>query len=203
VGSFSKIVIEEGVDSMAKRYLVCLVALALAVLPVLAQAIPLGTGRLVSVTPVYSGCVFGPSGASVQAWDIQRGDTYRLTLSNVTDCANGGTDPTINVRVNASTPAHEYSDLVAYYVSPGVYQFDYYVPTGAVCTMPIFYCTTPGEWLTSGLRVRRDDGANFQAHLRASYWDAGCTNPNPIIGPECGTVPDEESSWGAIKTLYD
>jgi hypothetical protein len=188
---------------MKKSYWACFAALALAVLPVIAYAIPLGTGRLASVTPVYSGCVSGPTGSTVQMWDVQRGDTYRLTLSNVTDCANGGTDPTINVRVNASTPTYEYTDLVAYYVSPGVYQFDYYVSTGAVCTMPIFYCTIPGEWLTSGLRVRRNDGGDKQAHLRASYWGAGCTNPSPIYGPECGTVPVEQSSWGAIKTLYE
>ena len=189
---------------MNKRYFAFVAVLALAVLPVIAYAIPLGTGRLAGVTPVYSGCVFGPTGGTVQAWDVERGDTYRLTLSNVTDCANGGTDATINVRVNSSTPGYAYTDLVAYYVSPGVYQFDFYVPANAVCTFPIFYCTTPGEWLTSGLRTRRNDGGNFQAHLRASAFDEGCTNPEPWVAGECaGTIPVEQSSWGNIKALYE
>ena len=64
---------------------------------------------------------------------------------------------------------------------------------------------TPGEWLTSGLRVRRDDGGGFQAHLRVSWWGPGCVPAGEILGPECegGTVPVEESTWGAIKALYD
>ncbi len=188
---------------LMKRYSVCIAIVALAVLPAIALAIPLGSGRLVSVTPVSGGCVTGPTGGTVQSWDVEPGQTYTLTLSNVTDCANGGTDPTINVRVNSSTPGYEYTDLVAVYVSPGVYKFDFTLPAGAWCTLPIFYCTTPGEWLTSGLRVRRSDGGNFQAHLRASLFGAGCTNPVMIIGPECGAVPVEPSCWGAIKALYD
>ncbi|MEJ2722953.1 MAG: hypothetical protein P8181_17725, partial [bacterium] len=180
----------------------CITIAVVALLPVMIPAIPTGTGRLISVIPVAGDCVSGPTGGTVQAWDIERGATYTLTISNVFDCANGGTDPTINVRVNSSTVGYEYTDLVAYYVSPGVYQFDFTVPLGAVCTFPLFYCTTPGEWLTSGLRVIRDDGVDFQSHLRASWFDENCANPDPIIGPECGTIPVEESSWGAVKALY-
>ncbi len=186
-----------------KRYVIVVTLLMLAFLPAIAPAIPLGTGRLMNVTPVDGGCVMGPTGGTVQAWDVERQKTYTITLTNVTDCANGGTDPTINVRVNSSTPGHAYTDLVATYVSPGVYQFNFYVPQNAVCTFPIFYCTTPGEWLTSGRFVRRSDGGGYQAHLRVSTWSPGCANPMPIIGPECGTVPTETSSWGAIKALYD
>ena len=33
---------------------------------------------------------------------------------------------------------------IATFVSPGVYQFNYTMPANAVCTFPVFYCTTPG-----------------------------------------------------------
>lgn len=184
-------------------YLLCFMVLALAILPAVAHAIPLGTARLMNVT-TSGGCVYGPTGATVQAWDVEPGHDYTLTISDVTECANGGTAPTLNVRVNSSTPGNYYVDLVAVYVSPGVYQFDYFLSAGAVCTMPVFYCTTPGD-ITSGFFVRRNDGGNKQAHLRASRFESvgmGCTNPMPIIGPECGTVGTEDSSWGTIKEIY-
>jgi hypothetical protein len=120
----------------------------------------------------------------------------------VVDCANGGTAPTINVRVNSAAPGYGNTDLVAYYVSPGVYRFNYYLPANAICTMPVFYCTTPGDG-QSGMFARRSEGIAFQAHLRAAYFDEGCANPEPISNGTCGTVPAEESSWGAIKTLYN
>jgi len=181
---------------------------ALLVLPALVYGLDKGTGRLISVTPADGGCVAGPSGNTTEAWDIQPGFTYTITIDNVTECANGGTDPTLNVRVNSSIPGHEYTDLVANYVSPGVYQFSFTLPPEAWCTLPILYCTVPGEWLTTGLFVRRHDGklnpngVPYTAHLRASTWGPGCTNPTPILGPECGAVGTEESSWGAIKTIY-
>ncbi|MGD8413819.1 MAG: hypothetical protein PVF33_06285 [Candidatus Latescibacterota bacterium] len=181
---------------------------AVLVFPATGHALQKGTARLVSVTPVDGGCVMGPTGFTTEAWDIQPGHTYTIRLEDVTECANGGTDPTLDVRVNSSIPGHEYTDLVATNVAPGVYEFDFTLPANAWCTLPILYCTTPGEWLTTGLFVRRHDGATnsngvpYTSHLRASTWDAGCTNPEMIIGPECGTVPVEESSWGVIKSLY-
>lgn len=184
------------------------VVCALLVLPAIVCALDKGTGRLISVTPADGGCVAGPSGATTEAWDIQPGYTYTLTIADVTECANGGTDPTLNVRVNSSIPGHEYTDLVAVCVSPGVYQFDFTLPQNAWCTLPILYCTVPGEWLTTGLFVRRHDGGTnsqgvpFTAHLRAATWGDGCTNPTMILGPECGMLGTEESSWGAVKAIY-
>jgi len=181
---------------------------ALLVLPAIVYALDKGTGRLVSVTPVDGGCVSGPTGATVEAWDIQPGFTYTLTITNVTECANGGTDATLNVRVNSSIPGYEYTDIVAVYVSPGVYQFNFTLPANAWCTLPILYCTTPGEWLTTGLFVIRHDGGTnpqgvpYAAHLRASTWSEGCTDPMMILGPQCGALPTEESSWGAVKSIY-
>lgn len=192
--------------SMAAFLLILTSALLLQ--PVQAVALDKGTGQLVAVTPVDGGCVAGPSGATTEAWDIQPGYTYTITIENVTECANGGTDATIDVRVNSSIPGHEYTDLVATYVAPGVYEFDFTLPANAWCTLPVLYCTTPGEWLTTGLFVRRHDGATnsngvpFSSHLRASNWSPGCTSPDMIIGPECGPVPAEGSTWGSIKGLY-
>jgi hypothetical protein len=163
---------------------------------------------LTDVISTDGGCVSGPSGATTEAWDIEPGFTYRLTLVGVTECANNGTDPTLDVRVNSSIPGHEYTDIVATYVSPGVYQFDFALPSEAWCTLPILYCTTPGEWLTTGLFVIRHDGATnsngvpYSAHLRASTFGAGCTNPLMILGPECGAIPVGQSSWGTVKASF-
>ena len=116
----------------------------------------------------------------------------------MTECANGGTGPTINVRVNSSTGN---TDLVATLVVPGTYKFTYTLPANGVCTFPIFYCTTPGQ-NNSGMRVNRNDGANFQAHLRAAAFAPGCTNPQPILGGDCGLVPTRPSTWGKLKSIY-
>ena len=181
-------------------------ACVLLILPAMVYGLPRGTGTLASVAAVDGGCVSGPTGSTTQSWDIQPGYTYTITISGVTECANGGTDPTLNVRVNSSTPGYEYTDLVATLVSPGVYQFNYTLPAAAWCTLPIFYCTTPGQWLTTGLFVvgtnLGPNGKYFEAHLRASTWSPGCTNPTPILGPECGLIGVDESSWGAIKAIY-
>jgi len=180
---------------VTKCYGVLIAILVLAALPVAAAA----NARLVNVTAAGGGCVYGPSGPGVQAWDVEPGQTYTITISNVVECANGGTDPTLNVRVNSTSSGN--TDLVAIFVATGVYTFDFTVPAGTSCTMPIFYCTAPGDD-SSGLFVIRDDGLSFQAHLRASTFDVGCTNPQEIIGPDCGAVPVDQSTWGRVKALY-
>jgi hypothetical protein len=180
---------------MTHRHLIVLAALAAMVLPSLAQA----NARLISVVPTNGGCVSGPTGNSVQFWDVEPGKTYQLTISNVTECANGGTDPTLNVRVNSSSSGN--TDLVATLVVPGTYKFSFTLPFNAVCTLPIFYCTTPGQ-NNSGLKVNRNDGADFQAHLRAAAFSPGCTNPQPILGGDCLIVPTRPSTWGKLKSIY-
>jgi len=181
---------------MRKCYFMCTTLLVLAVLPALAHA----TARLTNVTAVSGGCVSGPTGPAVQHWDTEPGETYTLKISDVFECANNGTDPTLDVRINSET--HGNTDIVATNVAPGVYEFDYTLPLGAVCTFPIFYCTTPGAG-NSGTLVIRDDGVNFQAHLRSASFEPGCTNPSSILGPACQTVPVKETSWGAIKALFE
>jgi len=162
-----------------------------------ATAAMLGTGRITSVTSVSGGCVTGPTGSTVQFWDVQPGNTYTITISNVTECANGGTDPTLNVRVNNEASGN--TDLVATNIAPGTYTFNFTLPANATCTFPILYCTTPGM-ASSGFLARRDDGGAFQSHLRASMFGPGCTNPQPI--GTCTTTALAPGTWGRLKTIY-
>lgn len=180
---------------MRLRYpLLVLLSLSLVV-----PALALANARLVSVTPVDGGCVSGPTGPTVQAWDVQPGKTYTLQITNVVECAAGGTAATLNVRVNSSNSGN--TDLVATFVSPGVYQFNYTMPANAVCTFPVFYCTTPGAG-NSGLFVYRNDGVTYQAHLRAATFGPGCTTPTAIIGGDCLVVPNRNPTWSAVKAIY-
>jgi len=185
---------------MFKRYAFVLALVALVVVPVMASA----NARLISVVSTSGGCVDGPNSpnnVSVQHWDVEPGETYVLTIVDAFECGNGGTDMTIDVRINSTT--HGNTDLVATNTgAAGSYEFTFTMPTDAQCTFPIFYCTTPGAGNT-GLRVIRDDGLDYQAHLRASTFDAGCTNPTPILGPYCDVVPTDQTNWGRIKTLYN
>jgi hypothetical protein len=180
---------------MTSRHLIVLATLAALALPTLARA----NARLITVVPTDGGCVSGPTGPTVQFWDVQPGKTYQLTISNVTECGNGGTAPTINVRVNSSNTGN--TDIVATLVSPGTYTFTFTLPLGAMCTFPIFYCTTPGQ-NNSGIPVNRNDGGSFQGHLRASTFGPGCTNPVPILGGDCSGVPTRPSTWGKVKSIY-
>lgn len=175
---------------------ILIAVLAIAFIPAIAGA----TATLINVTPNNGGCVSGPTGPVVQFWDVQPGMTYTITINNVTECANGGTDATLNVRVNSSGAGN--FELVATLVAPGTYQFDFTVPVDAGCTLPLYYCTTPGK-ASTGLLVNRNDGGSFQAHLRASTFDAGCTNPTEINqSPWCGPLPVDSSTWGHVKALY-
>jgi len=177
-------------------YVVLIAALVCAALSTSASA----NANLISVTPVDGGCVSGPTGPFVQAWDVEPGKTYTVAISNVTECANGGADATLNVRVNSSVSGN--FDLIATLVAPGTYQFDFTIPAGAACTLPIFYCTTPGEYST-GIVVTRNDGGSFQAHLRAATFDVGCTNPQEIYQwPWCGPLPVDPTTWGHVKSMY-
>ena len=182
------------------RYLsLCVAAVIVAVAAPMgtAAAVQLGTGRITNVTSVSGGCVSGPTGSTVQFWDVQPGNTYTITISNVTECANGGTDATLNVRVNSSVSGN--TDLVATLVAPGTYTFNYTVPADGACTFPIFYCTTP-RMTSSGFQARRNDGGAFQSHLRASTFGPGCTNPQPIGTCEITAVTPR--TWGQVKTIY-
>jgi hypothetical protein len=174
--------------------------LACAALASPAFATDLGNARLTAVTALDGGCVSGPTGPFVQAWDIEPGFSYRLTLMGVTECAASGAGPTLNVRINSTDLGN--ADLVATWVAPGTYQFTYVAPASVTCTLPIFYCTTPGEG-SSGLFSRRADGGSFQAHLRAATFAPGCTSPHEILGPACSPVPNSPRTWGLLKVMYE
>lgn len=181
---------------MKIRYVMLAAILALALVPVLAHA----NARLTNVTPVDGGCVSGPTGSSVQAWDIENGKTYTVRIEGVTECADGGTAATLGVRVNSFPNGN--TDLVADFVEAGVYEFNFTMDEEGVCTFPINYCTTPGESNT-GIVVTRDDGGTFQAHLRSATFEEGCINPVTNIGEGCDVVGVEESSWGALKAIFN
>src|SRR5262245_44594721 len=155
--------------------------------------------RLTNVVALDGGCVSGPAGNTVQFWDVQPGKTYQLTITNATECGNGGTAATINVRVNSSGSGN--SDLIATNTAPGTYVFSFTLPVNATCTFPIFYCTTPGQG-NSGLKVNRNDGGPFQAHLRAATFGPGCTTPTPITGTGCVDTPVRSSTWATVKQYY-
>jgi hypothetical protein len=155
-----------------------------------------------SVTPVDGGCVSGPSGISTELWDVEPGKTYVITLTGVTECADGGTAATLNVRVNGTGQDEiQNTDLIATNIGPGMYQFTFTVPADASCTMPIYYCTTPGQ-ANTGILVKSSSNPGFGTHLRASTFGPGCTNPVEIQGPNCQIVPSRPTSWGLVKRFY-
>lgn len=178
---------------MSRISRIMLVVLALVVGPSLAHA----TARLTQVTPLDAGCVSGPTGPSVQKWDVEAGRTYRIRLEDVLECADGGTAATLNVRVNSSVTGNQ--DLVAQFVATGVYDFDVTLPANAECTLPIFYCTTPGR-ANTGLAASRNDGGPYQAHLRIAAFGAGCTTPVPV--GSCDALPTRSRTWTVVKQIY-
>jgi HYR domain-containing protein len=139
---------------------------------------PLGSARLSSVTPVDGGCVHQDSipTSAVESWDVEQGRTYDVTLTNLTDCANGGTDATIELVVKSSNTGN--TCLTASKVSTGVYTFRFTLPTDACFTFPIQYCTS-GCDTSTGMLTRRADGGAKESHLRAATFGAGCSNPTP------------------------
>ena len=183
------------------RPLILLAACWLLAPAALAHANSLAQGRVVSVLPaaVNGGCVVGPNGGSVQFWEVQPGKSYEITIDHVTDCANNGTDATIGIRINSSSVGN--TDLVAEKVVDGTYKFTFTIPVGARCTMPLFYCTTPGDG-ASGLRLRRDNGDDFQAHLRMASFAPDCTVLAALNGGDCLATPTVSRTWSQVKQIY-
>lgn len=172
--------------------LAAVLLLLVAVLPAPARA----NARLTAVTPLDGGCVSGPVGPNVEAWDVLPGATYRVRLEGVTDCASGGTDASLNVLLMNSALGN--TPRVATYVAPGVYEFTFEMPKNACDTTPIRYCTAGGNTPNTGLVVGRHDTGTSQAHLRAATFDGNCSHPS-TIGCVTATV---KSTWGGLKSSY-
>jgi hypothetical protein len=164
-----------------------------------AQANALANGRLQSVEALGGACLAGPLGGSVQFWEVEPGQSYKFTITNITDCAHGGTDPQIYVRINSSSVGN--TDVVATNVGPGTYEFTFPIPANARCTMPLFYCVQPGESNT-GLMLRRRDGEDFQAHLRMASFGPQCSSPTALNGGECLATPTVSRTWSQVKQIY-
>lgn len=158
---------------MERHIRMFIATLAFASLPSLALA----NARLVAVIPLDGGCVSGPTGPAVQAWDVEAGKTYRLRITEMWECGTLEGPAALDVRVNSTKTGN--TDLVATWVSDGTYEFDFTLPANAGSTMPMFYCTTPGK-ANTGLLVTRNDGGKYQAHLRVATFSPGCKNPKPV-----------------------
>ena len=146
----------------------------------------LGQGKVVNVVPANTECIAGPSGPGVQSWDVQQGGTYIVTIAGVTDAGNGGTDPTIEVIVKNSNIGNEC--LTAVQQGTGVYQFTITMPANSCQTFPITYGSTGCDPSTA-LFARRNDGGNFESHLRAATFDSSCN----VTGEDedCGGQPPQ------------
>src|SRR6185503_6478900 len=154
-----------------------------------AEAANLGQGKVINVTPVNTECVSGPVGNGTQSWDVQQGGTYKVTIAGVTDAGNGGTDATIEVIVKNSSAGNQC--LTAFQQAPGVYEFTITLPADSCNTFPITYGST-GCQESTALFARRNDGGNFQSHLRAATFDGSCNKTGNDTdcggGPSVGNV---------------
>jgi hypothetical protein len=135
----------------------------------------LGLARISSVTGVNGACSLSTTnGGGIQFWEVAQNHTYTVTLSDLTDAANGGTDPTIQVIVKSSSNGN--TCVTATWQSAGVYSFNITLPITACNTMPVLYGTlncSPG----TGKWARQNNASNplHLAHLRAAYFDGNCS----------------------------
>jgi hypothetical protein len=162
-----------------------------------AEAANLGQGKVINVVPVNTECVSGPTGNGVQSWDVQEGGTYDVTIAGVTDAGNGGTDATIEVIVKNSSSGNQC--LTAFKQATGVYKFTITMPAEACDTFPITYGST-GCAESTALFARRNDGGNFQSHLRAATFDGTCNKTGE--DHECGGGNPPDTGIEACK-YYD
>jgi hypothetical protein len=157
-----------------------------------------GAATISNVTSVNGECVQSTTNnGGVQFWDVQAGGTYDVTLSNVTDCANGGMDDSIGVIVQNSVGGNLCA--TANQTATGVYTFRITL-SGQCETMPILYCTTNCSTST-GLKAQNATGDGHLGHLRIATFDGNCavlTNPSCSPSP----TPPPKASIAACK-FYD
>ena len=142
----------------------------------------LGSGYIASVAPNDGGCVHKTvnNDESVESWDVQQGKSYTVTLANITECSG----ETIQVIVKSSESGNTCVTATST-GNTGEYTFDYTMPANACNTLPILYCTDNCN-PNSGYFVRRSDGGEKQAHLRAWTFGLGCDWDSGSADTDCG-----------------
>jgi hypothetical protein len=133
----------------------------------------LGTGRVVSVTPLDGGCIsqeLPPSGT--ENWNIEQVFHYRVRLENVTECSGD------TIHVHLFNPFRRVDDpedcylprcLEATRVGDGAYEFT--VNFGEVESKIYYirYCTD-ADCTTGGVVARRSDGGDAPSVLRLAHF---------------------------------
>ena len=155
--------------------------------------------RLHQVVSTNGGCVAGPAGTSLDTWAVAPGFTYALTIDQVTDCANSGTNPTLQVLVRNSLNGNQF--VAASKVTTGIYRFNFTMPPASRngCTYPILYCTV-GSNPGSGSPVTAYTAGASQARLRAAAFGPRCSQPVPYAS--CTLTPARSSTWGVVRSIY-
>jgi len=139
----------------------------------------LGTGRVVSVTPLDGGCIsqdLPPSGT--ENWNIEQVFRYRVRLENVTECSGD------TIHVHLFNPFRSEDDpddcyhpqcLEATRVGDGAYEFTVRFPAPPRQGKRYFirYCTS-ADCSAGGLLARRSDGGNAPSELRLSRFSQDC-----------------------------
>jgi hypothetical protein len=145
----------------------------------------LGHGYVSSVTS-STNCVYSDTnGGGIQAWDIQAGGTYTVTLSGVDDAANQGMDPTMQVIVHNSAGGNICVQATS--TVEGVYTFQITLTTQCL-TMPIEYgtlscnphspqCVPVAGCQGFGVFAQDNVGGiagGHEGHLRTTIFDSNC-----------------------------
>jgi len=144
-----------------------------------------GQGKVISVAPTGTDCIAGPTGNGTQSWDVQQGGTYEITIAGITDAGNGGTDPTLPVLIKSSNTGNMCLTATKG-DTDGFYTVIVQMPTNACQTYPITYGSCDPS---DALFARRNDGNEFQSHLRAATFDGSCN----LTGQDndCGGHPPQ------------
>ncbi len=186
---------------MKSGFRLALATLVAAVLvPAAAFALMPGSGKIESIVPnaapvlnSHAGCFAGPiTVGSIDNWYLEQGHTYSITLSDVFDCANNGTDATIIVEIRSASSGSVF--MLANWVAPGKYAFQFTMPSNACGPFQVIYCV--GCVLsTDGMTA---NGSGREADLFPAQFFNNCSFYSPVY---CST-PAPKSTWGTVKSLY-
>jgi hypothetical protein len=152
----------------------------------------LGTGRVVSVTPLDDGgCIsqdLPPSGT--EEWRIQQNHSYLIRLEGVTECSGD------TIHVHLFNPFRDENDpedcyrpkcLPATRVGDGAYQFTVTFDQIEAKSYFIRYCTN-ADCSSGGVLARRSDGGNAPSTLVLTHFFPGCiprAGHDKICLPSC------------------